>query len=126
MDDVLSLWDSFEPGTKALTLLAIITYLTTLFTATYWTGVDPMISVWLLFWPFILTVWATIVWFGFTLVVMFGMWAGQVVLGVDAGVSFRERAKKIILFVPVVIGSVISVSRVFMADIFTKQVTTDE
>jgi len=119
-DDVLQLWESFPGWIKGATLIIILTYLTTLLAGFYGQGlVSSELSWFLAFWPFILIIWIAIVWFGFSLIVMVGVWVGGLFVKNPAdSVSIVRKAKKIILYIPIVVGSIISVSVVFMSDIF--------
>lgn len=118
-DDVLSLWESFPEWIKGTTLIIILTYLLTLMTAIYWEGLPHEIATILVYWPFAVIVWVAIIWFGFSLIVMVGVWVGGLfTTGETTGIV--KRAKKVILYIPIVIGSIISVSAVFMSDIFRK------
>lgn len=119
-DDVLQLWESFPSWIKGATLVVILTYLTTLMAAFY--GLETLPALWtmaLAFWPFVLMIWIAIIWFGFSLIVMVGVWVGGLfVKDSRESTGVVKKAKKIILYIPIVIGSIISVSVVFMSDIF--------
>lgn len=117
-NDVLSLWDSFPEWIKGATLFLILTYLATFMAANYWTASLPEgLPAMLIFWPFAVLIWAAVIWFGFSLIVMVGVWIGGFFSGQEYP-DIKNRAKKVILYIPIVVGSIISVSVVFMTDIF--------
>lgn len=117
-DDVLSLWESFPEWIKGLTLFVILTYLATFMIANYWSSIIPegMATV-LVYWPFAILIWAALVWFGFSLIITVGVWVGGY-FAHEKDTGIIKRAKKVILFIPIIVGSIISVSVVFMSDIF--------
>ncbi len=119
-DDVLQLWVSFPSWIKGTTLVLILTYLTTLMAAFY--GIDFLPALWIMalaFWPFVVMVWIAIIWFGFSLIVTVGVWIGGMFVKNPAeNISVIRKAKKVILYIPIIIGSILSVSVVFMSDIF--------
>jgi len=118
--DVLSLWESFPEWIKGATLFVILTYLVTLMVATYWaSGLPVELATLLVYWPFAIVIWAALIWFGFSLIVMVGVWIGGLLSGKE-NTGVKQRAKKVILYIPILIGSIISVSVVFMSDIFRK------
>lgn len=119
MDDVLSLWENFAPSIKAASLLILITYLTTLMSATMWV-LDPLLTAVLLFWPFIGIVWFVLVWLGFTLIVMFGAVVGRMA-GVETTGDYKAKLIRVAVFVPVIIGMIVLVASAFMVDIFTRE-----
>lgn len=117
-NDVLSLWDSFPEWIKGATLFLILTYLATFMAANYWAASLPEgLPAMLIFWPFAVLIWAAVIWFGFSLIVMVGVWIGGFFSGQEHP-DIKNRAKKVILYIPIVVGSIISVSVVFMTDIF--------
>lgn len=118
-DDVLSLWDSFPEWIKGATLFIILTYLATFMIASYWTDLPVEISTLLVYWPFAIMIWAALIWFGFSLIIMVGVWVGGL-FSKEEHQTTTYRAKKVILYIPIVIGSIISVSVVFMSDIFNR------
>lgn len=119
--DVLDIWESFPDWLKGSTIFLILTYLGTFMVANYWGGVIPVEAVTILvYWPFAFLIWAALIWLGFSLIIMIGVWIGGALVpeGVYEQSSVIRRAKKVALFIPVVVGSVISVSAVFMSEIF--------
>jgi len=117
-DDVLSLWESFPDWIKGTSLLLILTYLTTLFASFYWHDLSPELKTYFAYWPLMVIGWLTVVWFGFTLIVIFGVWVGGLFEKEPENTSLIRKAKKVILYIPILVGSIISVSAVFMSDIF--------
>jgi hypothetical protein len=118
-DDVLSLWESFPEWIKGATLFIILTYLATFMIASYWTDLPVEVSTLLVYWPFAIMIWAALIWFGFSLIIMVGVWVGGL-FSKEEHQTTTHRAKKVILYIPIVIGSIISVSVVFMSDIFRR------
>lgn len=117
-DDVLSIWESFPDWVKGTTLLLILTYLTTLFSSFYWVGLPQELKTLFAYWPLMIVGWLTIVWLGFTLIIMFGVWVGGWFSKEPENDTITRKAKKVILYIPILVGSAISVSAVFMKDIF--------
>lgn len=117
-DDVLSLWESFPEWIKGATLFIIMTYLAGFMVANYWgSSLTTEVATLLVYWPFAILIWMALIWFGFSLIIMVGVWiGGHFSKGENLGIV--QRAKKVILYIPIVIGSIISVSVVFMSDIF--------
>jgi hypothetical protein len=120
-DDVLSLWDSFPEWIKGATLFVILTYLAGFMIANYWAAdLSSEVTTLLVYWPFAIMIWAALIWFGFSLIIMVGVWIGGLFSKEENG-GIIIRAKKVILYIPIIIGSIISVSAVFMSEIFRRR-----
>lgn len=117
--DVLDIWESFPDWLKGATIFLLLTYLVTFMVANYWSDMISIeMATILVYWPFAILIWAALIWFGFSLIIMVGVWIGGQMSAGQKHPEILLRAKKVALFIPIVVGSVISVSVIFMSDIF--------
>lgn len=118
-NDVLEIWETFPDWLKGATIFLILTYLVTFMVSNYWGDTIAVeVATILVYWPFAILIWAALIWLGFSLIIMFGVWVGGLLSSEQKHPEIIKRAKKVVLFIPVVVGSVISVSAIFMSDIF--------
>ena len=118
---VLDLWDANSNLMKGATIFFILSYLTTALIAIVWTqALNPVLYAVLLTWPFFCIVWMLIVWLVFSLIAGLGYWIAVTFAGktVEDSDDYTGRIRKIILFIPVIISSVLSVIAIFLEEIF--------
>jgi hypothetical protein len=116
IDDVLDLWNNLPASAKGISIAGIVFYIFTFMVAAACSATLPWyVTVGLFIWPLIIVVWLLIIW---TVFVIFSI--ANVLLGKKrAQEDPRKSFTKVIVFVPTVIGTALTVVDVFFNDIFS-------
>ena len=119
--DVLDLWTNLTPSIRAVSALAVITYIGTLFAAIALGGMIPLYGTALLvLWPAISVVWLLLLWILLAAGSISVPLAGGKLTGDEAKIQYSEKIVKALIFLPVIVGSILSVADVFASDIFSE------
>lgn len=114
-EDVLDLWNNLPAIAKGISIAGIVMYVFTFFLAVGISDIAPWyVTVGLLVWPLIIIAWLLAIWAFF---VIFAV-AKILVSGDGKKADPTKSLIKIIVFIPAVIGTALTVVDVFVADIF--------
>ena len=126
---VLDLWDANTGSMKGMVITLILVYMTTLLMGMIWiSSFDGLTWVLLVSWPVIAMIWLVIVWLVFAAISGLGCWISYLATSGHLGEEYPDyivKMKKIMLFLPVVISTIISVCGVFLGDIFRREELVD-
>lgn len=125
--DVIDLWDNLPPLTKGVSVAGVILYIFTLLSGIGFSGSIPFyIFLFCLIWPIILIVWIVIIWIGFAIIISARLLIGKQITTKNVRAEFSDNLTRTVIFVPTVIGTMISVVEVFATDVFGKDVEDED
>jgi hypothetical protein len=122
-EDVLDLWENFDLPTKILSITLLVSYVLTLLISAVWGDyLSPEFNAILVFWPFMVVIWLGMIWLFMTgVVVLWAILQNIFFTPTDKrDIKFAIKLKKFVTLAPIVIGTIFSVIKVFIKDIFAE------
>lgn len=114
--DVIDLWNNLPATARGISIAGIMLYIFTFAIAAAYASVLPWyVAICLFVWPLIIVAWMLVLWILFVVFSVAGVLLGKKRAKEEPGKTFT----KVVIFIPAVIGTALTVVDVFFNDIFS-------